>query len=78
MGTDSNQAIRYAEKMTETLNSTVGGDDPKYLTCRRVPTDANLLVHGVFLVSEPDNNTDFSAFVKKQFAMSSKVDVTWA
>ena len=31
-GTDSNQYIRYAEKMTETLNGTLGEDDPKYLT----------------------------------------------
>ena len=77
-GTDSNQYIRYAEKMTETLNGTIGENDPKYLTFRRVPTDANLLVHGVFFDSIPDNNTDLSAFVKKQFAMSYKVDVTSA
>lgn len=64
--------------MTETLNDMLGGENSKYLMFRRVPTDTNLLVYGIFFYSIPNNNTDLSAFVNKQFAPSYKVDVTSA
>ena len=74
-GTDAGQYMRYAEKMTETLNLAVGTDGSSYMPFRTVPTDVNLMVHGIFYHSVPDNNADLDAKIKKEFMTAYKVNV---
>ena len=77
-GSDSGQYTRYLEKMTETLNEANPEGEPAYLPFRRVPTDVNVLVHGIPLDAIPSDPTDLDTEIKLHFKESHRIDLTSA
>jgi len=77
-GTDAGQYMKYVEQMTESLNCAVETGGSNDMLFRRVPTDVNLMVRGIFYDPASDNNTDLDARIQGQFTKAYKVNVTFA
>jgi len=55
-----------------------GPDEPKYLLFRRVPTDVDVIIHGVSLTPIPNNDEDLEEEVKKAFKVTHKFEIAGA
>src|SRR5437868_14652375 len=51
LGVNSGNYAKYLEKLTNTLNETIGTELAHYLPFCRAPTDVDILVHGVNLLT---------------------------
>jgi len=69
-GVDSSNYTTYLEKLTNTLNETIGTVLVHYLLFHRIPMNVDVLVHGVNFLTILDNNEDLSNEVRKGFKIS--------
>ncbi|KAG0636599.1 hypothetical protein HOY80DRAFT_1053874 [Tuber brumale] len=77
-GSDSRQYSRYFDKLMDTLNQFVTKGEPAFLPSRRVPTDVNVLIHGIPLEAIPTDHAELDAEVKQQLKELHKIDLTSA
>src|SRR5207302_11488967 len=75
LGVDSSNYAKYREELTNTLIETIGTELAYYLPFQRTPSDVDVLIHVVNLLTIPDNNEDLSNEVIKACKMSDKIDV---
>ena len=66
------------EEMTKALNEAVPGDEPDFLHFRRVPTDLNVLIHGILLGPIPKTPTELDGMIKEYFKYFHRIDVASA
>ena len=77
-GSDSGQYSKYLNEMTKALNEALPDDEPEFLPFRQVPTDVNVLIHGIPLAAIPDDPIELDNKIKEYFKDFHQVDVSSA
>ena len=77
-GSVSGQYTKYLGEITKALNGALPDDEPEFLPFRQVPTDVDVLIHGITLAAVPEDPIELNNNIKEYFKDFHRIDVSSA